>query len=174
MSIIERYKLQVEKLASELNCRMDVDPKFRTSAMMFVESGFVQVPPITDQISYLITLHELGHVYWAHTQARSEKDIGRHRFYFDNGVLHSEAQAWDYAIDHCIDELQDASRVFMWDVCIGSYYQHSIQQAGKPTRLPNGNRHYVEFVYDKPDQYFTSVVKLIQGDLTNFVVQYNG
>ncbi len=170
--MIAKYKAHIEELAKQLNCRLDIAAKFRVSAMMYVESGYVEVPPIENQLDYLINLHELGHVYWNHTQARPPHND--ERFYFDNGVLKSEAQAWEWALDKCLDTLQNASRRFIWEVCLGSYYRHSITCAGKPTRLLNGNRHHVEFVYDKPDEYFTSVVRRIQGDLTAYTIRYNG
>lgn len=174
--MIEQYQAQINFLAAKLNCRLDVDPKFRTTAMMYVESGYIEVPPITDQISYLITLHELGHVAEKHTQPRSD-DPHAARFYFDNGVLHSEAQAWSWALDHCLDEVQPTSRTFMWDQCLGSYYKVGyLTAAGKPTRLLNGNRHHVEFVFDEPDDYFTAIVARIQNgiDPTLYTIKYDG
>ena len=172
--MIERYQQQVAQLADELKCRLDVDDKFRVAGMMFVESSYVEVPPITNQIDYLINLHELGHMAFDHTQIRYPHTQHK-RFYFDNGVLHSEAQAWEYALDKCIDPLQEASRRFAWDVCLGSYYEHGyIAAKGKPDRLHNGNRHHVEFVWDEPDDYFTSIVRKIQGSTTDFKIGYRG
>jgi hypothetical protein len=171
--MIEKYRTQVDLLAKELNCKLVVDDKFRTTAMMYVESGYVEVPPIDNQIDYLINLHELGHVYHGHTQGRPPHTDKK--FYFENGVLRSEAQAWEYALDKCIDELQDSSRIFMWDTCLGSYYSHAyLRQNGEPDRLLNGNRHHVEFAWDKPDEYFTSVVKRIQGNINDFKIAYKG
>lgn len=172
ITMIDRYKNQVRNLAQSLNCELRVDPIYRGAAMMYVESGYVEVPPIENQIDYLINLHELGHVAHGHTQGRPPHQDKR--FYFDNGVLKSEAQAWEWALDKCIDEPQPESRVFMWDTCLGSYYHLGyVESGGKPSRLLNGNRHWVEFVYDKPDEYFTSVVKRIRGNLTNFKISYN-
>ena len=51
----------------------------------------------------------------------------------------------------------------MWDLCLGSYYHFSLVYGNKPCRLPNGNRHYVEFVHDEPDEFFVAVVKRIKG-----------
>lgn len=168
-----KYQKHIEQLAEELKCRRVVDIKFRTTAMMYVESGYVEVPPIGNQIDYLINLHELGHVFHKHTQGRPPHTDKK--FYFDNGVLHSEAQAWEWALDKCINDLEPASRYFMWDTCLGSYYSLGyIASNGKPTTLPNGNRHHVEFVYDKPDAYFTSIAKRIQGALTNYRIIYKG
>jgi hypothetical protein len=173
--MISLYKAHIDKLAKELNCQLDIDPKFKNTAMMYVEENppRIEVPTIVDQITYLTNLHELGHVFHGHTQGRPPHET--ERFYFDNGVLHSEAQAWEWALDNCIDEIQSASRLFMWNNCLGSYYLHGyIAAAGKPDRIQNGNRHHVEFIYDEPDAYFTSIVKRIQGDLTNYTVKYEG
>jgi hypothetical protein len=167
---IQEYQAHVAKLAEELGCRLEVADSFRTAGMMYVESGYVEVPPTISQIDYLINLHELGHVFHGHTQGRpphSDK-----KFYFENGVLKSEAQAWEFALDKCIDEIQEKSRLFMWDACLGSYYQDAVDQGGRPQRLYNGNRHHVEFIYDEPDEYFTSIVKRIFGGSVNFTRQY--
>jgi len=172
--MLVQYKAHVEQLALTLKCQLDIDPNFRTTAMMYVEEvpPRVEVPTITDHISYLITLHELGHVFHGHTQGRPP--YGDKKFYFENGVLRSEAQAWEWALDQCIDNIQDASRRFMWDTCLGSYYEHGYKAAaGNYDRIRNGNRHHVLFMYDEPDEYFTSIVKRIQGNLTNFTIKYN-
>jgi hypothetical protein len=171
--MIEQYRAQIDLLAKELNCNLVIDDKFRNTAMMYVESGYVEVPPINNQIDYLINLHELGHVYHGHTQGRPPHTDKK--FYFENGVLRSEAQAWEYALDKCLDELQDSSRIFMWDSCLGTYYFHAhIRKNGEPDRLLNGNRHHVEFTWDKPDDYFTSIVKRIQGNINDFKIAYKG
>ncbi len=154
---------RINKLAEELECRLDIDDKFRTAGMMYVESSYVEVPPAVSQIDYLINLHELGHVFHGHTQGRpphSDK-----KFYFENGVLRSEAQAWEWALDNLVGEIESESRVFMWDACLGSYYLASLYAGSKPQRLGNGDRHHVQFVYDKPDDYFASIVKRIQGNV---------
>jgi len=162
--VLEQYRKQVKQLAEDLNCRLDIDDKFRNCAMMYVESGYVEVPNIENQIDYIINLHELGHVHFSHTQGRPPYQDKTH--YFDNGVLKSEAQAWDYAINHCIDDLQEATRKVMW-YCLGSYYIASVRANGEPSRLFNGNRHHVEFIWDKPDSYFLEIVRKIKGDLTD-------
>jgi hypothetical protein len=173
--MITKYTQQVAQLALDLDCELHIDIKFRTTAMMYVEFSppYVEVPPITDQISYLTNLHELGHVFHGHTQGRPPHNDKK--FYFENGVLKSEAQAWEWALDLCIDQIADTSRLFMWDRCLGSYYLYGyIASAGKPDRIQNGNRHHVEFLYDKPDEYFTSVVNRMQGNLTTYAIQYKG
>lgn len=173
--MIEVYRKQVLSIARELNCQLDVDEKFRASAMMFVEElpPRVEVPPITDQISYLINLHELGHVHHNHCQGRPPYQ--EKRGYFDNGVLKSEAQAWEFALDKCLDEVSEESRRFMWDACLGSYYQHGYVVArGQESRLHNGNRHHIPFVYDLPDAFFESIVRRIQSNLGGFQIAYLG
>lgn len=153
----KRRTAQVDKLAKELGCRIDY-LGYR-EGMMYVEFGYVEGPKIQNQIDYLICLHELGHFAWGHTQGRppaSDK-----KFYFENGVLKSEAQAWEWALDHCQEEITDESRKFMWDNCLGTYYQGAVESKGRKDRLGNGNRHHVEFVWDKPDEYFHSIVARI-------------
>jgi hypothetical protein len=173
---MSKYYQHIAKLAKELNCCLVIDVKFRTSAMMYVENGYVEVPPIENQIDYLINLHELGHVAHGHTQGRPPHEDKK--FYFDNGVLRSEAQAWEWALDQCIDKtIEASSRVFMWDTCLGTYYDGAIAAIAmnkSDNRLLNGNRHHVAFAFDKPDEYFTSIVKRIQGDLTNYSIDYKG
>ena len=46
----------------------------------------------------LTLLHELGHVYHGHTQGRPP--YSNKTYYFDHGVLRSEAEAWRYAIKY--------------------------------------------------------------------------
>jgi hypothetical protein len=171
------YKEHIEKLAAELGCKLDQDIRFNDPlyGMMFVEEEppRIEIPVVKDQITYLIALHELGHVYHGHTQARPPYQ--HKRFYFDNGVLKSEAEAWQWALDNCADEIEDDSRRFIWDKALGSYYHGGyVLLNGKADRLWNGNRHHVEFVYDKPDDYFTSIVKRIQGSLSGFEIEYKG
>ena len=169
--MIEQYKTQAAEIAKEFG--IDTRPSAtRFSAMMFVEFGYIETPEIVDQTTYLTALHELGHCapHNNHTQGRPGAEDKRH--YFDNGVLRSEAEAWNFALDKCIGSIEDASRRFMWDVCLGSYYRNSVELAGRPTRLWNGNRHHIEFVYDKPDKYFSGTVKRIQGGLKNFEIEF--
>lgn len=166
-----RYQDHIKVLAREL--QVEVRQKPHMSGMMYVEFGYVECPTITNQIEYLTNLHELGHCAFGHTQGRpphSDK-----RYYFDNGVLRSEAEAWEWALNRCIDPIQDASRRFMWDTCLGSYYEVGYLSAkGQPFRLRNGNRHHIEFVFDHPDAFFDGMVKRIQGHLTDYEIAYRG
>lgn len=168
---MKEYQCHIDMLAKELGCKVVQGPDM--PGMMYVESGYVEGPIITNQIDYLINLHELGHFAWGHTQGRPPH--GDKKFYFENGVLKSEAQAWEWALNRCMDKIQDASRKFMWDTCLGSYYFHGYVLAkGAKTYLGNGNRHHVRFTYDRPDEYFTHIVKRIQGNLNDFNIKYNG
>src|SRR5688572_12893551 len=98
----EERTAHVLSLAEELDCRIDLG--HNTPGMMYVEFGYVEGPTIEDgvggrsyapypnaQSRYLTNLHELGHFALGHTQGRPPKE--RERFYFDNGVLRSEAEA---------------------------------------------------------------------------------
>ena len=163
--MIEAYTQQVESIAAELGCRVVLLPD--EPGMMYVEEepprivgatlddspsrvGYVGV-----QSKYLALLHELGHVRWGHTQGRPPYESKR--FYFENGVLRSEGQAWEFALDNCLDPLSEATRGFMrW--CYDSYIHGAIVANGRPERLYNGNRHHVEFVYDEPGEYVRGVL----------------
>lgn len=160
----------IDRLAREMGCEVRQGPK--VGGMMYVELGYVVGPIIETQRDYLAVLHELGHFALGHTQGRPPRTGDR--FYFDNGVLRSEAQAWHWAMRECAEPLEDASRRFMWDWCLGGYYQHSLREGKTPTRLHNGDRGHVEFVFDEPDAYFASVVAEIQGALVDFTIPYPG
>lgn len=158
----------IDRIARTLGC--EVRQHRGSLGMMWVEFGRISGPIIEAQKNYLALLHELGHFKLGHTQGRPPQEDKR--FYFDNGVLRSEAQAWEWALDHCIEPIEPVSRQFMWDFCLGGYYQESLNLAGQPTRLRNGDRHHVEFVYDKTDDYFASIVQRIQGGLSIFKVPF--
>lgn len=169
--ILERYQEHVAKMSEELGCKIIQGENY--PGMMYVEFGHVEGPIIRNQSDYLTMLHELGHFALGHTQGRPPH--ADKTFYFQNGVLHSEAQAWEWALDACIDEPSEESRRFMWDKCLGSYYSNGyLYYRGKQNRLGNGNRHWVPFVYDHPDAYFDSIVKRIQGKVSYFNVAYSG
>src|SRR5690554_6720365 len=140
ISLNDKYRTQIVELANLLNCEVRQSECFKNYGMMYVENEppYIEVPPIKNQIDYLINLHELGHVYHGHTQGRPPYQDKK--FYFENGVLKSEAQAWEWTLDHCIGDVTDESRVFMWDTCLGSYYRGYQEAQGQPTRLLNGNR----------------------------------
>lgn len=173
--MVFEYKSHIQNLAKQLNCQIDIVAPYQKYGMMYPEEEppRIEVPEIRDQVDYLITLHELGHVFHNHTCGRPP--FSNKKFYFDNGVLKSECQAWNWALDRSMLEPTEECRRFIWDVCLGSYYNNGyIESAGKPSRLWNGNRHWVEFVYDTPDSYFDETVKRIQQNLTNFSVEYRG
>lgn len=169
--MIIKYQKHIDDLAKKLGCRVNQLPQL--PGMMYVELGYVEGPIIENQIHYLTLLHELGHFAHGHTQGRPPEN--NKKFYFENGVLKSEAQAWEWALDHCIDEIQLESRFFIWDTCLGSYYSIGyIHEQGKPARLWNGNRHHIEFIYDDPDEYFNSIVKRIQDNVKDYKIEYKG
>jgi hypothetical protein len=135
--------------------------------MMYVEFGYVEGPRLVEAPGgsypdacsrYLTNLHELGHFAHGHTQGRPPKED--ERFYFDNGVLQSEAEAWAYALDNAGVEITREARNFMWHTCLGSYHSHAFA-VGYDTpgqTLGNGNRHHVSFAYGKPTGFFWDVV----------------
>ena len=166
-SRLDGYQAHVDRLARELGCEVRQRPSI--PGMMFVELGYITGPMIRNQQDYLALLHELGHFAHGHTQGRPPHD--NQRWYFENGVLRSEAEAWEWAMNECQDPIEYVSRGFMWDFCLGSYYQNSLHTIG-PTRLMHGDRHHVAFLYDKPDEYFASVVRQMQGGQTNFEIPF--
>ena len=167
MDLNQERQAHVDRLARELGCRVVQQP--RMPGMMFVEKGYIEGPTIESQIHYLTLLHELGHFAHGHTQGRPPHT--NLRYYFEHGVLRCEAEAWRWALDACSELLEAASRFFMWDDCLGSYYQGAVWAGDRPSTLANGDRAYVTFVYDKPDAYFMAVMRDIQGSLTGFRVR---
>lgn len=152
---IKEYQAHINKLGVDLSC--EVVQKKNMPGMMFVENKppRIEGPNIYEQKDYLVMLHELGHVFHNHTQGRPPHTKETH--YFDNGVLKSEAEAWEWAMDNALDDLSVETRKFMWYRCLNTYYSHAKQLRGIPTRLGNGNRHYVEFVFDDPDDFFFGI-----------------
>lgn len=138
--------------------------------MMFVEyePPMIEGPVIRDQKDYFAMLHELGHVSHGHTQGRPP--FTDKTFYFDNGVLRSEAEAWEWAMDNAYEEPTDDTRRFMWNYCMGSYYAgalYSFRAYGpdRLDRLGNGDRHWVAFKWDEPTDYFWSIRERMRGGL---------
>jgi len=190
---VEEMQDNLLTLANDLECRLDQQPNM--AGMMYVEFGYVEGPTITDELSvhypnaesrYLVCLHELGHYHHGHTQGRPwteeyrEKAFGwpkideafwaDREWYFNNGVLHSEAEAWNYALDKCgipSDEIKPETRQFMWETCLGSYFNHA-RSVGFETPgqlLYNGDRAHVRFAYGKPDNYFFQTKRrIVEGD----------
>lgn len=165
---------QLHALAAEAKTELRLGPGM--PGMMYVEFGYVEGPDPEERIvnalsnypsvqsCYMVNLHEIGHAHHGHTQGRPPKDD--EKFYFDNGVLRSEAQAWEYALDHIDEELEDRTRHFMWYTCLGSYYSAARSANGRGgNRLWNGNRHHVAFSWDVPDDYFWGVVARIKPGL---------
>jgi hypothetical protein len=196
-----KYRDHIESLAKNLNC--EVRYSKYCYAMMYCEFNYVIVPELNTQIDYLAALHELGHqnggidpkdgMRKSHTQGRPPH--GDKTFYFDNGILRSEHQAWTYALDNCLEFIDNkpidiiidyygdgiyttkktyTPRQFMWDHCLGSYYTHYLQLGGTKTRLGNGDRGYILTSYDHPDDEFVFVMNRIRGDEQTFQIQYVG
>lgn len=178
MVVILKDDLQahIDKLANELGCVVVQQPGM--AGMMFVEEEppRIEGPTIdsqenfgarypTEESCYLVMLHELGHVARGHTQGRPP--FTNKTFYFDNGVLKSEAEAWEYALDNTIVEPGAVERRFMWNTCLGSYFRGAyIDKAKRKLRIHqlwNGNRHHVKFAWDDADDYFYSIKKRIEG-----------
>lgn len=147
-----------------------------TEGMMYVEFGYVEGPDPdlwvlnprrypTREACFMVNLHEIGHAYHGHTQGRPPKT--NETRYFDNGVLCSEAQAWEYALDNMDDlVLDEVTRDFCANRCIGSYISAARAANGAPgQRLWNGNRHHVAFTFDDPDdEYVQSIVRRLLGE----------
>jgi len=158
----------IDKLAIKLNTKVVQKPCL--AGMMYVEyePPMIEGPTFgnkdpkhpDEQCKFLCLLHELGHVFYGHTQGRPP--YTNKRYYFENGVLKSEAEAWHFALNHFWESgiwsnLSQIARNYMWENCLGSYYRGSLRQDDRPLRLGNGNRHYVEFIYDKPTEFFWNV-----------------
>lgn len=129
------------------------------AGMMYVEFGYFESPAIHGAkqpvFNYYIGLHELGHMVLGHTQGRPPKSD--EVFYFTNGVLRSEAQAWEWAMDNALIPPDKHTRTQMWYRCMGSYYAGG-SNYGRP-RLMNGDRDYCPegVVWDKADDYFFGI-----------------
>lgn len=156
------------ELAADLGCVLV--QRYNLPGMMFVEEEppRVEIPSLAPCscapsliICYFVALHELGHVANGHTQGRPPFPEKRH--YFDNGVLRSEAEAWEWALDvtKVVPSRKDAR--FMAERYIGSYIQGARIARGRPSRLGNGNRHWIEFTYDDPNNpYVQGIVERLR------------
>ncbi len=171
---------QLFRLAKKADTELRLGPG--TEGMMYVEFGYVEGPDpdawVLDPLSggrlryptreacFMVNLHEIGHAYHNHTQGRPPKVD--ETWYFDNGVLRSEAQAWEYALDAAEGELDldEVTRDFCANRCIGSYIAAARAANGAPgQRLYNGNRHHVAFTFDDPDdEYVQSIVRRLLGE----------
>lgn len=192
---LDDMNFQLETLAAKEGVKLIQEPNM--AGMMYVEFGYVEGPTIEEgsnghypnaESRYLVCLHEIGHFHWGHTQGRpwtpeyEEKAPGGRnqwenfwvfpQFYFSNGVLFSEAQAWNYALDNCgipSEDILPETRAFMWDVCLGSYFNHarSVGFDIPGQMLYNGDRHHVKFAYSKPDIIIVAETKrrILEGDI---------
>jgi len=156
----------VRTLAQKVGVGLRLAPGL--AGMMYVEFGYVEGPTMepenttpvypTAQSRHMVALHEIGHAWEGHTQGRPP--FTEAVYYFTNGVLRSEAEAWEFALDNYpCDDLDSVTREWMWNTCLGSYYAGARAADGRPNqRLQNGDRGYYAFTYDKPDSYFWDVV----------------
>lgn len=145
----------VEELAADLG--IDVDQAPNMPGMMYVEEDppRIEVPTLEPsvaapsvELAYLVALHEIGHCVLGHTQGRPPFEDKR--YYFDHGVLRCEAEAWNYALDVALLVLDPVDAHYAAENYLGSYRRAALRAGGRPTRLGNGNRHHVEFVFDNP------------------------
>lgn len=162
---MDRLQAHIRDLADELGCVIQHSPRF--TGMMYVEEKPLRLEclPVTDLRSYYINLHELGHVAHNHTQGRPP--YTNKTFYFKNGVLRSEAEAWAWAFDHAKEPLPPDVAYNLGQESLLSYYHHAYLVGfttfgyhwGTPTKdLSNGNRHWHPFAYGEPDDLFWSVL----------------
>lgn len=166
----ESYTRYLYELARELRCGLRLEPDL--AGMMYVEFGYVEGPhpetstQHTPQQCFAVGLHELGHFALGHTQGRPP--MGHLRHYFDNGVLQSEAEAWDFAFGHFSnfgEEIAADTLAYMGKRCLGSYYTGARLAGREPgQRLWNGNRHHIPFTYDKPSDFFWEVYRRTMDD----------
>jgi len=165
----ETYTSHLQFLANELGCDLRmINPD--TPGMMYVEFGYVEGPTIDPnsrnhpniESQYMVNLHELGHFAHGHTQGRPPKE--NEKWYFENGVLKSEAEAWEWALDNRIPEILDYQTIdYMRNRCIGSYYRGSQFERGrKYCVLTNGNRHHVKFEWDVPTDFFWNICSRLE------------
>ena len=155
----------LNEVAEGLGCVIEY--KHKADPMMYVEEepARVVIPYLEDylhygiytftpRLCYFAGLHELGHVYHGHTQGRPPFE--HKRYYFDNGVFKSEAEAWEYALDHSIIEFTDGEKRFALK-CLDSYLSYCDSYRKGPFRLMNGNRHHVAFMPDEITPYIESI-----------------
>lgn len=72
--------------------------------------GHIRVSPVSDEQTYAIALHELGHVACSHHHARADEDR----------VLREEATAWEWAVANARPEFTEKEWAAM-EAGLGSY-----------------------------------------------------
>jgi hypothetical protein len=163
---IEEMQNHLETLAAELSCVMIQESNM--GGMMYVEEepSRIETPKLeygvfggtyryTPRIAYMVGLHELGHVYHGHTQGRPPYQAKK--YYFDNGVFKSEAEAWQFALENSIIEFEKEELAFGLR-CFDSYLR-GYKNKTKTQYLWNGNRHWVGFLPDPITPFIESVRK---------------
>lgn len=162
---MNKYQLQqhIYDIAADLNCEVEFTVGMK-EAMMYVEENppRIEVPTkehwdVWPEKCYAISLHELGHVYHGHTQGRPP--YLNKIYYFKNGVLKSEAEAWKFALNNSLIDWAEETMDYALNICLLSYFKASQWAGNRPDRLTNGNRHYHLFTWDTPDDYFWNVAK---------------
>jgi hypothetical protein len=162
----------IEDIAKDLSCIIVQESEM--AGMHFVEEeppriegpiieniySFSKARDFSKELNYYIMLHELGHVYHGHTQGRPpfENKV----WYFENGVLRSEAEAWKFALDNAIIKPNEEDVDFMVNYCILSYYNSSLRES--KVNLYNGNRHWHngKYAWDEADEYFWNVLQTMK------------
>ena len=173
--MLKDYQNHIEQLAGIMGVKITQAPGM--PGMMYVEERPPRIEiatidetaywcyPSEPQAKYFAAMHELGHCFYRHTQGRPPH--GDEHFYFDNGVLKSEAQAWDWALANCLDDLKQTTREFALR-CFSSYRNAALKRikAGTNTnnRLGNGDRHHIAFEWDDPyDEFVIKILDTFSG-----------
>ena len=171
-----KLRTHLEEIARNLGCKIEwgfegmmyaeeCPPRIETPFLEKQEMGIgkssvsLHIPSV--EAAYLIGLHELGHIWYGHTQGRPPHENQIH--YFENGVLKSEAEAWEFALDNSLIEPSEEDRDMMLQ-CIMSYVKGADIKLNQLSRLYNGNRHHHEFYYDQRTVFVDNIIKRIKGN----------
>ncbi len=165
-----KLRTHLEEIARDLGCKIEwgfegmmyaeeSPPRIETPFLEKQEMSFIHIPSV--EAAYLVGLHELGHIFYGHTQGRPPHTDKIH--YFENGVLRSEAEAWEYALDHSLIEPSEEDRDMMLK-CFQSYIKCAELSKGQLKRLRNGNRHHHAFYYDQRTAFVDKILERIRGE----------
>src|SRR5262245_55175083 len=91
MSKADAYRLHVERLAERYDIEIVVGDNI--SARASRRKRRIKIKPIRGQVTYLVALHEMGHVVGPNPSLR----------------LSQEVEAWKWALDHSVVEPTPAS-----------------------------------------------------------------
>lgn len=120
-------KAHVLQLCAEHGIEWDWCPPFEASAGD--KALHVYIPPIRNQVHYMIALHEIGHL------------VGRGR---SKPMLESEVAAWQYALDTSIVEPHPGVYRHILR-CLDGYYWKAVRD--ERCRPPGATPAYWEFTY---------------------------